>query len=420
MNELLHGRNSRRLSGTTLGAWVMVVLLVAATWPARALAQVVPGGDFDICDYCESLEGNKVRVTGRAGFGTNRAIVRLINAASETDDVDQDGYAPGIDFNNLRVSDTTDFINVIDPSLVIPRTRFVLADALLPLQSGSSLPVTFLIDIPDGTRAGLYRGRVAFDDIVAVPGRNAIGKPIRTDAFEVEIEVLPNRGLGLVQADTALGLDSLTLRGRAGQTVSGVVRVANLGNVDLQNVRIESTDLIATSGTGLRIPANRITFSPASLTTIGVGDTARVVVTVRIPSGILAGSYRGDLIVQADEVTARRIPLTVIVTTPGDLVFENNPVVGREGDNAVVIFNADAGSNWQLMIFDMMGLSTFYATGTVFSGGTGFPGDEAVRYTWPLVNGRGENVAGGMYYVVVTAVQDGRERQIRGKLMVIR
>jgi hypothetical protein len=420
MNEFLHPRRSRRMSTTTLAAWGMLVLLAATAWPTPAAAQLVTNGDFDICDYCESLEGNKVRVTGRAGFGTNRAIVRLINAATEEDDVDQDGYAPGIDFNNIRVSDTTDFINVIDPSLVIPRTRFVLADALLPLFSGSSLPVTFLVDIPDGTRAGLYRGRVAFDDLVNTPGRNPIGKPLRTDAFEIEIEVLPNRGLGLVQADTALGLDSLTLRGRAGQTVSGVVRIANLGNVDLQNARIEATDLIATSGTGLRIPANRISFSPVSLATVGVGDTARVVVTVRIPSGILAGSYRGDMIVQADEVEARTIPLTVIVTTPGDIVFENNPVIGREGDNAVVIFNADAGSAWQLMVFDMMGISTFYATGSVFSGGSGFPGDEAVRYTWPLVNGRGENVAGGMYYVVVTAIQEGQERQLRGKLMVIR
>ena len=53
------------------------------------------------------------------------------------------------------MSDTTDFINVIDLSLVIPRMRFVLADALLPLESGGSLPVTFLIDIPNGTRPDL-------------------------------------------------------------------------------------------------------------------------------------------------------------------------------------------------------------------------------------------------------------------------
>jgi hypothetical protein len=419
MNEIRDGRGSRGASDTTLFA-CLTLLLVLALWPARAGAQLVTNGDFDICDFCESLEGNKVRVTGRAGFGTNRAIVRLINAATEEEDVDEDGYAPGIVFNNLRVSDTTDFINVIDPSLVIPRSRFVLADALLPLESGGSLPVTFLVDIPDGTRAGLYRGRVAFDDLVNTPGRNPIGKPLRTDAFEIEIEVLPNRGLGLVQADTALQLDSLTLQGRAGQTVSGVVRIANLGNVDLRNARIEATDLVATSGTGLRIPSNRITFSPSSVTTIGVGDTARVTVTVRIPSGILAGAYRGDMIVQADEVDARTVPLTVIVTTPGDIVFENNPVIGREGDDAVVIFNADAGSTWQLMIFDMMGLSTFYTTGTVFAGSTGFPGDQAMRVTWPLVNGRGENVAGGMYYVVVNAVQEGQARQLRGKLMVIR
>ena len=36
------------------------------------------------------------------------------------------------------------------------------------------------------------------------------------------------------------------------------------------------------------------------------------------------------------------------------------------------------------------------------------------------MNGRGENVAGGMYYVVINAVQAGEQRQLRGKLMVIR
>jgi hypothetical protein len=152
----------------------------------------------------------------------------------------------------------------------------------------------------------------------------------------------------------------------------------------------------------------------------------RVEVTVRIPPGLLAGTYRGELIAQGDDVDAIRVPFSVIVTTPGDIVFETNPVIGRAGDLAVIIFNADPGSNWELAIFDMMATTTFRTSGTVF-GGTpgdppipGFEGDQAIRYTWPLVNGRGENVAGGMYYVVINAVQDGEERQLRGKLMVIR
>ncbi|HEU5186188.1 MAG TPA: hypothetical protein VFU01_16560, partial [Gemmatimonadaceae bacterium] len=155
-------------------------------------------------------------------------------------------------------------------------------------------------------------------------------------------------------------------------------------------------------------------------------DTTRIEVTVRIPPGLLAGSYRGELIALSDDVDPIRVPFTVIVTTPGDIVFETNPVIGRAGDLAVIIFNADPGSKWELAVFDMMATTTFRTSGTVFAGTPGdppipgFEGDQAVRYTWPLINGRGENVAGGMYYVVINAVQDGEQRQLRGKLMVIR
>ena len=135
---------------------------------------------------------------------------------------------------------------------------------------------------------------------------------------------------------------------------------------------------------------------------------------MRIPSGILAGRYVGELIVQAEGVPETRVPFVVIVTTPGDIVFESNPVYGRRGDRAVIIFNADPGTDWDMAIFDMAALTTWRDKGTVFAG------DEAIRYTWPLVNGRGEEVAGGMYYVIVNAIQDGEKRQIRAKLMVIR
>jgi hypothetical protein len=132
------------------------------------------------------------------------------------------------------------------------------------------------------------------------------------------------------------------------------------------------------------------------------------------------------LIVQAEGVPEVRVPLTVVVTTPGDIVFENNPVFGRNGDNAVIIFNADPGSRWSLRVFDMQAITSYADDGTVFAGtpapGGGDPvnGDEAVRYTWTLKNGRGENVAAGMYLVVIEATQGGERRQLRGKLMVIR
>ena len=380
----------------------------------RAEAQVVVGGDFDICDYCGTLRGNTAFVRGRVGFGTDRGRFVLINAATESEDVDNDGYTPGVNFFNLAVTDTSDFINAANPNIVISRTNFTLAEFPNPLINGFSNGVEFYVDIPNGTPAGIYRGRFDVTDTVNIFASNPNGETIRADFVLVEIEVLPTSGIGLVRGDTAAELDSLVLRGRAGQTVSGVARVANLGNVDLENVRIDVTDLIATSGTGLRIRRERISFTPAQLTSIARGDTARITVTVRIPTGLLAGSYRGELIVQAEGVAPVTVPITVIVETPGDIVFETNPVVTRAGDRAVVIFNADAGTNWELRIFDMMALTVYQATGTVFEA------DQAVRYTWPLVNGRGENVAGGMYQVIINVTQNGERRQLRGKLMVIR
>ena len=145
------------------------------------------------------------------------------------------------------------------------------------------------MNIPDGTPAGDYKGRITIRDLVIPVGQNSNGEPLRVDAFFVQIHVVDNTGLGLVQADTARRLDSLVIRGRPGSTATGVARVANLGNVDLANVRFDATDLIATSGTGLRIPVSNIAFSPAQLTRVALGDTQRRQRTVRIPDGLLAG-----------------------------------------------------------------------------------------------------------------------------------
>lgn len=404
----------------------VLAVSVALALPRGASGQVVAGGDFDICDYCGNVSANTVRLVGRAGFGTNSATMHLTNAAIPEQDVDNDGYTPGIDFDRLFIVDTSDFVNQEDPAFVLSATNFRLGDFLNPLRNGSTNRVAFRVDIPDGTRAGRYRGGLTIRDSVRIPGLNNNGEILREDFLVIEIEVVPNRSIDIVAADSAVALDSLVIAGRPGTTASGVVRIANLGNTEINDLHLESTDLVATSGTGLRIRRERITFSPNDLSTLGFGDTARITVQVRIPPGLLAGRYRGELTAQGTGIDPVSVPFTVVVTTPGDIVFETNPVVGRAGDLAVIIFNADPGSRWELAVFDMMGLTTFRTDGTVFEGAPATPttpafeGDQAVRYTWPMVNGRGENVAGGMYYVVVNAVQDGEQRQIRGKLMVIR
>lgn len=412
--------------GWRLSLGVFAALLGVIAQPSDARAQAVAGGDFDICDYCGTLQGNRAVIRGRGGFGTERAVFVLVNASSAEQDVDNDGFTAGFDFNNLIVSDTATFVSIEDPSRVIEKTNIVIADFLNPLNNGFQQAVSFFVNIPASTPAGTYRGRFTVRDAVVPIGVNPNGEALRVDAVDIDVVVLPESDIGLFQSDSSARLDSLTLRGRPGQTVRGVVRVGNLGNVKLSNVRLEATDLVATSGTGLRIRRDRISFSPVNVNSVDLGDTTRIEVTVRIPPGLLAGRYRGELIAQSDDVDAIRVPFSVIVTTPGDIVFETNPVIGRAGDLAVIIFNADPGSTWELAVFDMMAMTTFRTNGTVFAGTPGdppipgFEGDQAIRYTWPLVNGRGENVAGGMYYVVINAVQDGEQRQLRGKLMVIR
>jgi hypothetical protein len=422
------------MTASTAGRRVERLLMVLAIAAASAVrsepmeAQVVAGGDFDICDNCKSLVGNRAQLVGRAGFGTNRGSFDLINAATSDQDVDRDGFTPGVNFTGLVVSDTTDFLSLSDPSQAILRTNLVIADFLNPLNNGFSNTVGFYVNIPPGTPAGRYEGRFTIRDTLNPIGLNTNGEALRVDALDVEIEVLADGGMGLSQSDTAAEATSLTINGRPGQTVSAVFRVANLGNVNLQNVRFDINDLVATSGTGLRVRPQQVTFSPTTITTVQIGDSTRVSVSIRIPPGLLAGTYTGRLLVQADNVESIQIPVNLIVGTPGDIVFETNPIVGRAGDNAVIIFNGDPGSEYSVRIFDMMGLSVYRSAPglVVFPGQTDNGGgviatpDQAVRFTWPLVNGRGEPVAGGMYYVVIDVQQDDQRRQLRGKLMVIR
>ena len=413
--------------GARLALAGALALGLAAVTPGESRAQVITGGDFDICDYCGSLRSNTMFLRGRAGFGTNLQQFVLVNATTADADVDNDGYDPtGVNFTDLVIAQVSPFVNVKDPATVIAPVNFVLSDFLNPLNAGFQNAVSIGVNIPLGTPAGIYQGEVQVRDTVKLGNINPNGELLRVDRFEIEIEVIDQSAFALVQGDAALALDSLVMRGSAGQTVSGVVRIANLGNTPLTNVRVESSDLIATSGTGLRIRSDRISFSPDVIASVGISDTARVVVTVRIPVDMLAGAYRGVLIVQADEAGAVTVPFTVIVTAQGGIVFLDNPVRGLVTDRAVIIFNGDPGTPWQLRIFDMQAVRTFAEDGVVFAGaviGTppvNAPGDQAVRFTWNLRNERGEGVAAGMYYVVIEVTQDGVRRQLREKLMVIR
>ena len=249
---------------------------------------------------------------------------------------------------------------------------------------------------------------------------------LNRDLVYVEITVLEQSDLTIVSPDEAEELDSVVVRGRAGQRASAVFRLANSGNTALTDVRFSATDLRSQSAIGIVIPSERVSFAAPSLASLGVADTARITVTVDIPRGILGGRYRGAIIVQTGATAEERIPLIVIVTSTRGLLFADNPVRSALGDFARIAFNADPGTVYELGIFDMTGRLVWSDDGTVFPGAEGTPSvptpdaDFAVNYTWPLTNGRGENVASGMYLVVVQSIVNGERTLAQDKLMVIR
>lgn len=419
-----------RVPAARFFATLLFALLLLPAGPRSVFAQQVPGGDFDICDYCGSLASNTMHLVGRPGFGTNLGQFVLINAANDAQDVDRDGWTAGVNFTHLFVQNVTDFVNTARPTRTIASTNFVLAEFLNPLNNGFQNVVSVSVNVPVGTPAGTYRGRVTIADSLLAPGLNANGEQLRLDYFYIEIEVVPVPGTQLVQADTAAALDSLVIRGRAGDRASGVARVANIGNTPLTNVTLTVSDLRLESAVNIVIPSSRITVSPPSFSSVDITDTVRVTVTVDIPNGILGGRYRGTLTMQSAEAAPVTVPVVLIVTSSRGILFENNPVRNSNGV-ARIAFNGDPGTDYTVAIYDMNGLIVFTSNGTVFAGqtATGTPGtaqnpatgaDFAVAVPWPLVNARGEAVASGTYLVVVQSIVNGQRQLARDKLIVIR
>jgi hypothetical protein len=376
---------------------------------------------------------------GPPGAGTNTTVGQLAqfilvnrdSASAQTNSPFSTRFQyRNCNYNNLFITLRTNLVNVDNPALAIPAQNVIVTNLPRVLPSGEHASVTVSVIIPPGTQAGRYIGSFAVRDSLAGVSATSLGEIVGQDQLDVEVIVSEQPALGIVNADVPARLDSLVIQGRAGDRASGTLRVANTGNVALSNVQVTASDLRSESAVGITIPAQDVTVSTASFSSIGVADTVRVTVTVAIPPGVLGGRYRGTLFVQGQGATAQTIPLIVIVTSSRGIVFENNPVRNANGV-ARIAFNGDPGTDYQVGIYDMNGLMVYTTSGTVFAGltATGAPGtaqapgagaDFAVTVTWPLVNGRGEGVASGTYLVVVESNVNGQRQLARDKLIVIR
>ena len=402
------------------------VLLLAAT-PRIATSQVVVACDFDIADDIgRFVYGNTIHLDGRRGTSSNTGSFYLINGNSPETDVDHDGYATACDYNNLYIASRTNLLNTSNAALAIPGENIVVTNFPRSLLSGQRAEIQVAVEVPQGTAAGTYIGQIEVRDNVVFAAFSPTRETLNVDVIQVAVTVAEDLDFKILNADSAKILDSLVIRGRTGQRVTGVLRVANTGNANLADVRVTATDLRSESAVGIIIPASNITISPGNIAGLQFGDTTRITVSVQIPRGILGGRYRGSLVVQGQGTAPQRIPLIVIVTSTRGILFSNNPVREITGDIANIAFNGDPGTAWRLSIFDMAGLVTYKTSGTVFAGaplpgGTTVVGaDFAVNVIWPLRNGRGEGVASGMYLVVVESIVNGQRQLAQDKLMVIR
>jgi hypothetical protein len=402
--------------------------------PGAAEAQLVVGCDFDIADHLGSyIWGGVAHLTGRSSASTQIAEFYLINGNSESSDVDQDGYSTTCDFDNLFIPDDlrVNLTNVDDPSLAIPAQNIIITNLPRTLANGATARVNVYVEIPPGTVAGTYLGQFQIRDSVpdtdpTAPTVGPTGDLLNLDILRVEVTVLEDRGITVVDPEEDIPLDSVVIRARAGQTGTGVFRLANAGNTQLNDVRLTASDLRSESAVGLVIPAANVSFSLPTLASVGVGDTVRVTVSVRVPRGFLGGRYRGYITVHAQGVPQQQVPLIVIVTSTRGILFTDNPIRGGSGTVARIAFNGDPGTDYHLAVYDMLGLLVWTDDGSVFPGVGGSAADPtagadfAVNYIWPLTNGVGEDIAAGMYLVVVESIVNGQRQLAQEKLMVIR
>ena len=451
MNHLIEDnivQSMRRLARGVASATVLGTALLALA-PRTAEAQVLlpPGTcDFDIADNLgRNTFGNTIRLTGRPDAPTEFGEFYIINSNTAESDVDKDGYDPDprCVFNRIYIQQRAPLVNLANQALAIPGANIVVNELPRRLGTGQQGQVQVFVEIPPGTVAGRYAGFIEIRDDSITARPTPTQDVLNRDFIYIEVLVTEQTGFTVLDPELEEPLDSLVLRGRTGQRVTGAFRIANAGNANLSNLQLSATDLRSESAVNLVIPSENITFSQSAISGLALGDTVRITVTVSIPRGILGGRYRGSILVNSNAgpagqaggggtgTTREEIPLIVIVQSNRGILFANNPVRSSVGDVAQIAFNGDPGTPWQLMIFDMMGLTVFRTQGSVFAGvsPTNTPGtianpqagaDFAVNATWSLINGRGEQVASGMYLVVVESFVNGQRVIARDRLMVIR
>jgi len=210
-------------------------------------------------------------------------------------------------------------------------------------------------------------------------------------------------------ANAEFTAEDVWVDGVAGEPVTAVVSVENLGNVDLEAGRITfaTADLVGQSGSV--IPAANIEVVPATAL-IEINDTVSFDVEILVPEGLLGQDYSGMLTMFLDGNYLDEIELGVALDRDGKIVIYPNPYNMSEHEGGITIALGDvATEDLSIKVFDMFGMLVADLLG----------GEEADRDTdvqWDLTNDDGKTVASGMYIVTI----DTGDKVVTRKIMVIK
>ena len=269
------------------------------------LITVNPSYDLDIKEVVVDL--------GKGAMGdTLKGTFRLINPNCEDMNVDPDQFG-NTDLDSIVVSYKSN-LSHIGIKIVVGEINSTYIDIIplpLTLGSGAGMDVPVSVRIPDISDtlilSGIYEGQIIVKNLFSIPTA-----PVE-DTFKLRLQVIPAEKIDI--AETTIS-DSAN----HGETATTTFKVANIGNIDLNNIKFEATNL--TYGTHI-IPDNYVTFIPTSVSIIPVDDTTTVTVNVDIPLGTYAGIYTGILTATDDKVSDRTT-INITVNPSYDLDIADN------------------------------------------------------------------------------------------------
>ncbi|MHA1858049.1 MAG: hypothetical protein ACTSUU_01230, partial [Candidatus Thorarchaeota archaeon] len=234
-------------------------------YPADTVAlslTITPYYDLDIADNAQNLVGNTMSLSDTAG-GVVEGYFRLVNPNTDVMNVDPDPFGNATITGITMVP--TDLVHEDD---TIPAAQITFPNAPDSLLSGDYADVMLSVSIPANQHEGLYTGSV---QVSCAEGD--------TDFFYLEVAV------GVIESLVVTGgVNASVDHGAAGY---GAIYVRNLGNVELDNIEFEATDL---QGVGGRLIADEnVSFNPTSIGLLEVDEVDTVSVTVFVPLGTHEG-----------------------------------------------------------------------------------------------------------------------------------